>query len=75
MVGARAVVTRPVPTGCVAAGIPARIVRRGITWSHADTPPDVSGPHFVTGRSRFAKLAAAVRGIRAGTLLAALRRS
>jgi acetyltransferase-like isoleucine patch superfamily enzyme len=34
VIGAGAVVTRPVPPGCVAAGNPARVVRRGVRWSH-----------------------------------------
>ena len=33
VVGAGAVVTRAVPAGCVVAGNPARVVRRGVRWS------------------------------------------
>jgi acetyltransferase-like isoleucine patch superfamily enzyme len=33
IIGTRAVVTGPVPPNCVAAGVPARVVRRGVTWS------------------------------------------
>ena len=32
VIGARSVVTRDIPAGCVAAGIPARVVRRDVNW-------------------------------------------
>ena len=32
IIGAGAVVTRNVPANCVAAGNPARVVRKGVTW-------------------------------------------
>ena len=39
VIGAGAVVTRAVPAGCVAAGNPARVVRRGVRWA-MDLPRD-----------------------------------
>jgi acetyltransferase-like isoleucine patch superfamily enzyme len=32
VIGARSVVTADVPPGCVAAGVPARVLREGVTW-------------------------------------------
>jgi acetyltransferase-like isoleucine patch superfamily enzyme len=34
IVAAGAIVTRPIPAGCIAAGNPARVVKEGVTWSH-----------------------------------------
>lgn len=49
IVGIRAVLTADVPPNAVAAGVPARVVRQGATWSHDDLeagagpePPPVS---------------------------------
>jgi acetyltransferase-like isoleucine patch superfamily enzyme len=38
VIGARAVVKTTVPPNCVAAGVPAKVVRQGITWSRDDLP-------------------------------------
>lgn len=38
VIGARSVVTKPVPSHCIAAGNPARVVRQGITWSRDLVP-------------------------------------
>jgi acetyltransferase-like isoleucine patch superfamily enzyme len=34
VIGANSVVTRDVPANCIAAGNPAKVIRRGITWRH-----------------------------------------
>uniref|UniRef100_A0A7C4AHV3 Acyltransferase n=1 Tax=Fundidesulfovibrio putealis TaxID=270496 RepID=A0A7C4AHV3_9BACT len=39
VVGARSLVKRAFPAGCLIAGVPARIVRRGVTWDERDIPP------------------------------------
>lgn len=39
VVGSRSVVTRTIPSGCIAVGLPARVIRRGITWTRTDLPP------------------------------------
>lgn len=41
VVGARSVVGRSMEAGTVVAGVPARVIRRHITWRHADIAPDV----------------------------------
>jgi acetyltransferase-like isoleucine patch superfamily enzyme len=38
IIGARAVVKKAIPTNAVAAGVPARVIRNGITWSRDDLP-------------------------------------
>jgi acetyltransferase-like isoleucine patch superfamily enzyme len=38
VVGARAVVKGELPPNTVSAGIPAKVIRSGITWTHDDTP-------------------------------------
>ncbi|AJD42385.1 O-acetyltransferase trimeric LpxA-like protein [Rhizobium gallicum bv. gallicum R602sp] len=35
VVGARSVVTKPIPSNCVAVGNPARVVKTGVTWEHS----------------------------------------
>ncbi|WBV45197.1 acyltransferase [Pseudoroseomonas cervicalis] len=51
IVGARAVVTKPVPRHCVAAGIPARVIRRGASWTRSALPgPDQVGAVVATLR-------------------------
>lgn len=44
VVAAQAVVTRDLPRGCVAAGIPARVIRSGVTWNRARLPARDSTP-------------------------------
>jgi len=39
VVGARAVVKKRFPNHCVLAGVPAKVVRKGITWDERDVPP------------------------------------
>jgi acetyltransferase-like isoleucine patch superfamily enzyme len=34
VIGANSVVTRDVPANCIAAGNPAKVIRRGVTWRH-----------------------------------------
>lgn len=36
IIGLRAVVTKEVPSFCAAAGVPARIIRREVTWEHTN---------------------------------------
>jgi acetyltransferase-like isoleucine patch superfamily enzyme len=38
VVGARAVVTAPLPTKCVAAGVPARVIRQRTSWTRSAHP-------------------------------------
>lgn len=38
VIGARSVVRGAVPANCVAAGVPARVVRQGVTWDFNDLP-------------------------------------
>ena len=39
VVGTGAVVTGPMPANCMAAGVPARVVKTGITWARERIPP------------------------------------
>ena len=34
VIGMNAIVTQTIPPGCLVVGTPARVIRRGITWSH-----------------------------------------
>jgi acetyltransferase-like isoleucine patch superfamily enzyme len=38
IIGARSVVTQAVPPNCIAAGVPAKLIKQGVTWSHDDDP-------------------------------------
>lgn len=38
IIGSRALVTRDVPEGCVAVGMPARVIREGVTWDRRRLP-------------------------------------
>jgi acetyltransferase-like isoleucine patch superfamily enzyme len=40
VIGAKSVVTKDVPPNCIAAGIPAKIMRRGITWDRKRLPDE-----------------------------------
>jgi acetyltransferase-like isoleucine patch superfamily enzyme len=40
VIGARSVVTGDVPAGCIAAGVPARVLRDGVTWTRERSPGD-----------------------------------
>ncbi|MGR3569258.1 acyltransferase [Pseudooceanicola sp.] len=52
VIGARALVSTDIPPGCLAAGVPARVLRRGISWARdrrdwrpeAEDAPDAPGP-------------------------------
>lgn len=37
IIGIRSLVSKPFPTGCIGAGIPAKVVREGVTWSSKRT--------------------------------------
>lgn len=38
VIGTRSVVTRSIPAHCVAAGVPARVIREGVTWLRENHP-------------------------------------
>ena len=40
VVGARSLVKNTYPANCVLAGIPARVIKSGITWDPSDLPPE-----------------------------------
>ncbi|MNS18667.1 Galactoside O-acetyltransferase [compost metagenome] len=40
VIGARSVVTSDVPAGCIAAGVPARVLREGVTWTRERASAD-----------------------------------
>lgn len=42
VVGSRSVVTKAIPAGGLAVGVPARVVRRGVTWTREDILPGSS---------------------------------
>ncbi|MGH1590611.1 acyltransferase [Methylobacterium phyllosphaerae] len=42
VIGSRTVVTKTIPTGCVAVGAPARVIRRRTTWTREDIRPEIS---------------------------------
>ncbi len=60
VIGARSVVTRPIPSGCVAVGVPARVVRKGITWSFHDMPPEGAVPTLAQRAPLRSRLQAAI---------------
>jgi acetyltransferase-like isoleucine patch superfamily enzyme len=40
IIGIRSLVSKPFPAGCIGAGIPAKVVREGVTWSSKRTYDD-----------------------------------
>ena len=38
VIGMSSIVTKEIPPNCVAAGVPARVVRKGVTWDHRLLP-------------------------------------
>ena len=44
VIAARAMVTKDVPPQCVAAGVPARVVRKGVNWDYSLLPVSVDDP-------------------------------
>jgi acetyltransferase-like isoleucine patch superfamily enzyme len=46
VVGSRSVVTKSIPTGCVAVGVPARVIRRRTTWTREDIPPNTPASYI-----------------------------